>query len=57
MKVFFVEDEFSVVRDFCDVLWEIDLDIEVMVILELVKEVIEWINLSMEFFDFGFFDI
>ncbi len=57
MKVLLVEDESSVARDLRDVLWEIDPDIEVMAILESVKEVIEWINSSTELPDLGFFDI
>lgn len=57
MKVLIVEDESSVARDLRDVLWEIDPGIEVMAILESVKEVIEWITSSTELPDLGFFDI
>ncbi|NRB53210.1 MAG: response regulator transcription factor [Saprospiraceae bacterium] len=57
MKVLIVEDEYSVAKDLRDVLWEINPDIEVMAILESVKEVIEWISSTAQLPDLGFFDI
>lgn len=57
MKVLIVEDEYSVARDLRDLLWEINSDVEVMAILESVKEVVDWIRSATQLPDLGFFDI
>ena len=57
MKVLIVEDENSVAKNLCDLLLEIHPGIEIMAILETVKETVEWIKLKNSRPDLGFFDI
>lgn len=57
MKVLIVEDEYSVAKDIHDLLLEINPDIEIVAILESVKEVVGWIKSTTQLPDLGFFDI
>ncbi|MBX2877112.1 MAG: LytTR family DNA-binding domain-containing protein [Saprospiraceae bacterium] len=57
MKVLIVEDEASAARDLCDVLLEVNPDIEILAVLESVKEGVEWITASTQLPELGFFDI
>ncbi len=57
MKVLIVEDEYSVARDLCDVLLELDPEIEIMAIIESVRDAVEWIESKTTWPDLGFFDI
>lgn len=57
MKVLIVEDEQSVARNLCDILQEINPEIEIIAILESVKDVVEWIESKAQTPDLGFFDI
>lgn len=57
MKVLIVEDEQSVAKNLCDILLEINPDIEIIAILETVKSTVEWIESNTQLPDLGFFDI
>ena len=56
MRVLIVEDEYSVAQNLHDILLEIDPSIEVMAILETVKDTVAWIAQN-DSPDLGFFDI
>ena len=56
MKVLVLEDESGVAKNLCDILAEIDVEIEVLGVLETVREAIKWINNNPSP-DLGFFDI
>lgn len=56
MKVLIIEDEQSVAQNLCDVLLEIDPSIEIVTILETVRDAVAWIEQNNSP-DLGFFDI
>ena len=56
MRVLIIEDEYSVARDLCDILLEINPEIEILAILETVRDTVDWID-NNEHPDIGFFDI
>ena len=56
MKVLIVEDEPSVAQNLCDILLEINPSIEIIAILETVKDTCSWIKHHPSP-DLGFFDI
>ena len=56
MRVLIVEDEPGVAQNLCDLLQEIEKDIEILAILESVEETVRWVN-DHEAPDLGFFDI
>lgn len=56
MKVLIVEDEQGVAQDLCDILLEIEPNIEIVSILESVQGAVQWINTHPKP-DLGFFDI
>lgn len=56
MKVLIIEDESGVAQNLCDILKELEPGIEILAVLETVKETVEWIN-NNPAPDLGFFDI
>jgi len=56
MKVLIIEDESGAAQNLCDILQEIKQDIEVLAILESVKETVEWVKNNPKP-ELGFFDI
>lgn len=56
MRVIIVEDEQSVAQNLCDILGEIDPKIEILAILETIKDTVTWIETN-ETPDLGLFDI
>lgn len=56
MKVLIIEDESGVAQDLCDILQEIEQGIEVLAIIESVKETVEWVK-NNPIPELGFFDI
>lgn len=56
MRVLIIEDEYGVAQNLCDILREIEPDIEILAIIESVKEAINWIKQNPKP-DIGFFDI
>ncbi|MCH2083489.1 MAG: LytTR family DNA-binding domain-containing protein [Saprospiraceae bacterium] len=57
MKVLIIEDEQSVAKNLCDILLEIDPSIQVLAILESIKEAVSWIKSDTQLPDLAFFDI
>ncbi|MFT6214330.1 MAG: DNA-binding LytR/AlgR family response regulator [Roseivirga sp.] len=56
MKVLIIEDENSAAQDLCDILKEIDLNIEIVAVIESVDEAVAWLK-NNHSPDLGFFDI
>ncbi len=56
MKVLLIEDEPGVAQNLCSLLQEIDADMEVLAVIETVKEAVEWLEQN-DSPDLGFFDI
>ena len=56
MKVLIIEDESGVAQNLCDILQEIEPEIEITAIIETVKEAVAWIKNNPKP-DLGFFDI
>lgn len=56
MKVLIIEDESGVAQNLCDNLQEIEQGIEVLAIIESVKETVEWVKNNPKP-ELGFFDI
>ncbi|MBL7137813.1 MAG: response regulator [Bacteroidales bacterium] len=56
MRVVVLEDEYGVAQNLCDILLEIEPDIEISAIIETVKEAVKWVNNNPKP-DLGFFDI
>ena len=56
MRVLIIEDEYGVAQNLCDILQEIEPDIEILTILETIKDAVEWIESNPKP-DLGFFDI
>ena len=56
MKVLIIEDEYGVAQNLCDILEEIEPGIEILSIIETVKETVDWIKNNPKP-DLGFFDI
>ena len=56
MKVLIIEDEYGVAKNLCDILQEVDKNIEILAIIETVKESVKWIESNPKP-DLGFFDI
>jgi two-component system, LytTR family, response regulator len=56
MRVLIIEDEYGVAQNLCDILQEIEPNIEILAILETIKDAVEWIKENPKP-DLGFFDI
>lgn len=56
MKILIVEDEYSVAQNLCDLLKELEPDIQVLAILETVSDALHWLPQHPNP-DLGFFDI
>jgi len=56
MKVLIIEDESGVAQNLCDLLQEIEQGIEILAIIESVKEAVEWFENNPKP-ELGFFDI
>ena len=56
MKVLIIEDEYGVAQNLCDILQEIEQGIEILAIIESVKEAVEWFENNPKP-ELGFFDI
>ena len=56
MKVLSIEDEYGVAQNLCDILQEIEQGIEILAIIESVKEAVEWFENNPKP-ELGFFDI
>ncbi len=56
MRVLIIEDEYGVAQNLCDILYEIEPEIEILAILETIKDAVEWIMTNPKP-DLGFFDI
>lgn len=56
MRVLIIEDEQSVAQNLCDILLDIDSDIEIITVLETIKEAVKWIEENNSP-DLAFFDI
>jgi len=56
MRVLIIEDEQSVAQNLCDILLDIDSEIEIITILETVKDAVKWIEENQNP-DLAFFDI
>ncbi len=56
MRVLIIEDEQSVAQNLCDILLDIDAEIEIITVLETVKDTVKWIAENQSP-DLAFFDI
>lgn len=56
MRVLIIEDEYGVAKNLCDILQEIEPDIEILTILESIKDTLDWVKSNPKP-DLGFFDI